>query len=654
MAIVSTGRFRTGVGGSGRGFELGPAQNVFTGADRATAEAARDAYATANPSWLASYNSDTNLNIRLEFEENSDAVAEYQVRNDAGDAWVKNESAVGVRGPAGRDGTADLGNLTNGRVPYYDGSVLRNSPMRRMSDGSAFIEGITRIESGTLAVGPFVNLSERGGFLGLRNALGDDFTLLDFRTPRNAASSKPRRLAYTEAENDFVIQAVQTEPLTSPVSFEYVPTLLARTNAFKGIVGTAVTNLRYRIADTATGEVFKYWPSEASWLDNVGQDLSPGEMVLDLEDSSLPLNTNLDLTIDIVYDSGTLLGDTNGVPALTAVLQRGEFKELADMDDVNPDHPVTLRRDMPSAVDSLALVEASLNNNSALWVVANNQLVTSNRSDATIRAQIAGLPDLNGNPIPTVPTQADTIQLRAGTIVRVFGQNDFRVVTAPVVESDIANAQQPTTPQPRITRFVFENQPTSVPAGTTVSGLKTFLIRIDRPDLLTGTLTLKQGDTILSQNIIQPTATSVVANINSFTLASAGLTQTFTLEATPTAGGTISAHITVRVAEPHEFAYWGIRSANDFNIVDVSSLTSVDVTTNNQFSVTGNYDNGDVIGILVPSTHDARTITTFNLPVKDRFTRTANVRTINSVQYILYTLTNSGSIDGQAAYIVGV
>ena len=91
-------------GGAGGGFTLGPAQNVFTGADRAASEAARDAYAVANPSWLTIYNSDTSLNIRLEYTLGSDAVAQFQVRNSDGDDWLDNSSATGVQGDPGVNG----------------------------------------------------------------------------------------------------------------------------------------------------------------------------------------------------------------------------------------------------------------------------------------------------------------------------------------------------------------------------------------------------------------------------------------------------------------------------------------------------------------------------------------------------------------------
>ena len=112
------------------------------------------------------------------------------------------------------------------------------------------------------------------------------------------------------------------------------------------------------------------------------------------------------------------------------------------------DHPVTLRRDMPSAEEAQALADASLNGNSALWITANDQSATlgpveapwsghSNRSDALIRAQRAGFFDLDGNEIPTTDVAANTFQMRGGSTVRIFGGNEYRVVNSPVFESDI-------------------------------------------------------------------------------------------------------------------------------------------------------------------------------------------------------------------------
>lgn len=321
----------------GGGFTLGPQQNIFVGANRAAAEAARDAYAAANPAWLAAYNADTNLNIRLSFTEGTASVAVFQIRNNIGYGWLDNDSFEAVQGPPGQDGQdgqADLTSVTNGRVPFDNNGTLADSPIRVMEDGTAFIQGITRVEGGTIAVGPFVQISERGGFVGITNALGDEFTLVDFRTARDSASSRPRLLELTEAENNFDIQTVQTETLTSPINFNYTPTLLARSNAFIGQVGSDITNLRLRISDIQTGSVFKYFPSEAAWLDGTGVDFAVGEMTLDFGDTELPLSAGRQLGIEIRFDSGSLLGDTNGIPALTSMLQRGQFTDLAYLRDV--------------------------------------------------------------------------------------------------------------------------------------------------------------------------------------------------------------------------------------------------------------------------------------------------------------------------------
>ena len=77
------------------GTSLGPEQNSFTGTDRAAAEAARDTYATANPTWLAGYNADDDINIRLTWASASLRVYQHRV-NTAADgepavyAWQDN------------------------------------------------------------------------------------------------------------------------------------------------------------------------------------------------------------------------------------------------------------------------------------------------------------------------------------------------------------------------------------------------------------------------------------------------------------------------------------------------------------------------------------------------------------------------------------
>ena len=62
---------------------LGPVTNTFSGTTLTLAAAARDAYATANSTWLAQYDADSNLLIRLRYGTGSQQTAYYRRRSGA-------------------------------------------------------------------------------------------------------------------------------------------------------------------------------------------------------------------------------------------------------------------------------------------------------------------------------------------------------------------------------------------------------------------------------------------------------------------------------------------------------------------------------------------------------------------------------------------
>ena len=98
------------------------------------------------------------------------------------------------------------------------------------------------------------------------------------------------------------------------------------------------------------------------------------------------------------------------------------------------DHPVVLTRDTPSLTDLANLANASLNNNSALWVLASDQVAATESGvdpSIMIRALEGGLLDANGVEISTTATQKSGVVLQGGTIVRIFSSTDLRVVSAP-------------------------------------------------------------------------------------------------------------------------------------------------------------------------------------------------------------------------------
>ena len=96
MPLLPVGGVGTGGGG---GLTLGPPTNSFNGADRAAAEAVRDAYALANADWLVQYDAEATFTIILTWPV-VPANTIYQSRRS--DAWADVTGLV--RGPKGVEG----------------------------------------------------------------------------------------------------------------------------------------------------------------------------------------------------------------------------------------------------------------------------------------------------------------------------------------------------------------------------------------------------------------------------------------------------------------------------------------------------------------------------------------------------------------------
>lgn len=179
--------FSTGGTGGGGGFTLGPAQNVFTGANKVSAEQARDDYATANVAWLQQYNDDVNLNIRLEYDNDAlEPVAEYQVRNAAGTAWLTNSSSVGVKGNDG-SGT-DFSNIPEGHIPAIGAN---STPV----DSGLIIEGRGLKTAGSIQTGPSSillgpNFRLSNGVYAVAFKLGDGSDAIGVNSPYDEFGSK--------------------------------------------------------------------------------------------------------------------------------------------------------------------------------------------------------------------------------------------------------------------------------------------------------------------------------------------------------------------------------------------------------------------------------------------------------------------------------
>ena len=238
-------------------------------------------------------------------------------------------------------------NVSVGEVPMMaatDG-VGEPSGLRKVGANLMAPLGFT-VERGSINFGANVRVTELNSFLSIVNEViragGSDtqFQLVDYRVQNDGASFRPRVFRRDEAENPFVLSATEDTPITLQEnvshSFTYTATLDSQVNSFIFQVGSALTNVRARVSDTATGVVIKDFPSTEAWDTGTGgQDYpaSPQAQVIDLEQSQMINFVGDQLTVEI-RGTGSILGNSAGFPALTAMIQRGEFVDLPYILDI--------------------------------------------------------------------------------------------------------------------------------------------------------------------------------------------------------------------------------------------------------------------------------------------------------------------------------
>ena len=234
--------------------------------------------------------------------------------------------------------------------------------------------------------------------------------------------------------------------------------------------------------------------------------------------------------------------------------------------------------------------------------------------------------------------------------VILTGNNLNKVVDETANTITLSVGGGPPASEPVITSLSIQGQSNSVDPETEISGSNLFNFAVMRPAQVTGTLTLTQDGAQIATGI-SPTATTTTVTVTTITL-SAGDSTTFVLSGASNTGQAFSRSLVIRAAELHEFAYYGIRSTDDFATVAISELTSFDFTALDNFEVTGAWAAGSFVGILTPENLDADRIEVLGANVINTFTETENVRVIGGQQYALRTRQNSGSLETNAAFTV--
>ena len=256
-------------------------------------------------------------------------------------------------------------------------------------------------ESGSINFGDLITLSEASGFLAIQNNLnGNRYRLVDHYVPKDAPSSKPGYVHMYEAENEFISQGTFDTTLNAnPLIFSYTTSLLSRVNSLKFKTSSAMTNFRMKITATGPNVVVKYYPTKAAWVQGTGGvDLASGDNSLDFKDTPLLFEPGQNLSFEIRANSISMLGNSSGIPYMTAMVQRGEFKYLANFEEIPTavselpnDAGYITDADVPTALSELTndtgFVTASQASSSAPVQSVNGQ--TGNVSLTIPAAQVA-------------------------------------------------------------------------------------------------------------------------------------------------------------------------------------------------------------------------------------------------------------------------
>ncbi len=309
------------------GYAVGPVQNAFAGVDLADAQANRDIYFAANPTKLAAYDSNPFYLIRLSYGATTNA--EYRL----GGQWI--DYTPFLQGLPGE--VASLVNVPVGEIPYkqLDGT-FGGSRMRVLDDGSLLAPPGFGVESGSVKFGDVLLLSEAAGFLSISNLVNErQYTILDYYTPRDAASAVPSAFMADSPAFSFVAQSVDTVNLTAnPLVFDYTIQNTSRTYSLFMRTFAAMNNVRIKITQVSNNVALKYVPSKEAWETGTGGlTWGVGDNTFDFADTPLILRTGQPVRFEIEADVVALKGDSNGITYFGGLDQLGTFRDVQMADE---------------------------------------------------------------------------------------------------------------------------------------------------------------------------------------------------------------------------------------------------------------------------------------------------------------------------------
>lgn len=218
---------------------------------------------------------------------------------------------------------------------------------------------------------------------------------------------------------------------------------------------------------------------------------------------------------------------------------------------------------------------------------------------------------------------------------------------AGVINSTVTGIQPPLGTVGAVNRFTI-NLPSIITPGTDINNERTINFGVvNASDIASLTLVVNAGDdktlTVPSSDGFATQSVTLTgidtASPGTVTFQIRGLLQ----DSTPIMSNSVT--VTIRATATNEFAYYGTSTTNNPDTVDISGLTSTDVTPPGQtYDIDLTLNANEFLIILEPSDRVITSILErrFNQESINNFTRTTSVRTISGTTYNAYVLPNNG------------
>ena len=571
-------------GSGGAGFQLFTRTDNNQNAIFADA-AARDTYFTANANDLATLDANEFLIIKL-LDDGSGDVA-YQQRQNS--AWVDVTSLI-----QGEDGRPNIPNPIANQIYKVDANGVFQ-PTGVSSDET----GELQLSSDTLNLG-IAGISNFGGFLfNVNNVTGFNFQLLDARLDKTNGSSRPNQFSASEAATDLSIQSVESTQMSdNPLVVSYTTQLTGYTYRLKLKTYAEMTNVKIQMKDVASGRITRQYPSSLAFNDDTAAGLT------------LPLGE-----VSLIFED-----EPQNPPANEIYLGFAPFTFFP-----NRELEITIKG------DNVAL----LGDGTTPYTIAEHQAATlrgiAYQDEIRTDEQIE---DLIGSKVV------------AGTGISIAYDDTTGETTI------TATGTGSTFNAPRITNFGI-NIASRVDENTNLNLQKTITFDAMHSANIDGDLTLEvtTGDNKTITSIVDGSNTKQVT-LSGIDTSSAG-TVAFKLSGTDTQGDSFESNtvsVEIRTLSEHEFFYYGTSGTNNPASINVSTLTSNEATTGTEIVSTGAVTSGQYFIILVPTDHDIQSIVddVLQQDVTSIFTKTTNVRQINSINYNSYVIGPLNAASGES------